>query len=334
MNLKFLTIGLAYLSLPVALLASSWNPTLLVNTEAFQVIDEGDSATDIVMQFGDTLNETIAYERTLTQFSFSDDIHVSGDVTTTGTFSGNSLTLSNLTSCDQIITNSNGDFSCGTVVSLTGANLATIQVRRDSNFTLTNLNTFYDVPFNNTDTESDNTVLEHNGTNTERIDIKQNGFYLISYHINANDTFVTHQLDARVQVNGTTTLTGSLTIGRNYQNEYSPNVSTNVAFLNENDYITLQASRSTANTVINETVLTATKLNGIKGEKGDKGDSGITIADLEPAFVNQGGDTLTGALIINGAGLTASGTIETDDNLVINADNTGTDAILTLAMMP
>lgn len=279
-----LLIGICVIACPF-LVQASWSPTLLVNTESLQIIDEGDSSTDVVIQFGDILAKSLTYNRTRTSFTFDDDIEVTGNVTVTGTLSGNSVVASNIPDCDQLITNAAGKLNCGTLVSLTGANLATIQVRRDTDFTMAATDTFYDIPFNSTDTESNIAVIEHNATNTERIDIKETGYYLISYHVNANDAVVTHQLDVRVRVNNTTTLTGSLTIGRNYQNEYSPNVSTNVAYLSVNDYVTLQVSRSTANTVIHETVLTMTKLNGIRGEKGEKGNDGDLTTAAANAFM-------------------------------------------------
>ena len=38
-----------------ALAVSDWDPTLLVNTESFQIIDEGDGTTPVEIRFGDTL---------------------------------------------------------------------------------------------------------------------------------------------------------------------------------------------------------------------------------------------------------------------------------------
>jgi len=68
--------------------ASSWNPALLVNTEAFQTIDDQDSASDVVVQFGQTLGKTITFERTADRFNFNDDTYISGDLDVFGTASG------------------------------------------------------------------------------------------------------------------------------------------------------------------------------------------------------------------------------------------------------
>ncbi len=64
--------------------ASAWNPTLLVNTESFQVIDEGDGTSSIEIRFGGTLNEKILYDRTNNRFTFSRSVKIAGTLTTTG----------------------------------------------------------------------------------------------------------------------------------------------------------------------------------------------------------------------------------------------------------
>jgi len=283
--------------------SSSWDPTLLVNTESFNVIDEGDGASDVYIQFGDALAKTLSYDRNSQRFNFSDDVSIEGDLTVSGALSGSTLTASNLVNCDTLTTDASGTVACGTptVVSFTGATLASVQARRDSNFTLPALNTWYDVPFNLTDVESNTDSIEHDDVNTERILIKETGFYVTTYHVNANVGTVTHELHARVMIAGTLVLTGSLTVGRNYQNEYSPNVSTNIAYLTAGDYVTLQVFRTTANEVIHETVLTIVKLDGIKGEKGDKGDPGDTqgLSNYFDAYDNAGGQSLSATITVN-----------------------------------
>lgn len=71
----------------LALAASSWAPTLLVNTESFQTIDEGDSTTNVELRFGSTLNEKIIWNRTKGSFQFTDGVSV------LGTLSGSSLNV-------------------------------------------------------------------------------------------------------------------------------------------------------------------------------------------------------------------------------------------------
>ncbi len=58
--------------------------------------------------------------------------------------------------------------------------------------------------------------------------------------------------------------------------------------------------------------------------------TGITQSAADARYVNQSGDTMTGALnISNSAGLNASGTILTNTNLTINSDNGAANAVLT-----
>ena len=85
--------------LPQTVAASSFDPTLLVNTESFQIIDEGDSSTDIEIRFGDTVNEKVYWNLTNAEFRFSDDIRADGNITGSGTLtvSGNVKTKADLT---------------------------------------------------------------------------------------------------------------------------------------------------------------------------------------------------------------------------------------------
>ncbi len=68
--------------------ASTWKPTALVNTEAFQAIDDSDSSANVVLKFGDTLAKTLTYNRASTRFEFNDKVYVTGDLAATGTLSG------------------------------------------------------------------------------------------------------------------------------------------------------------------------------------------------------------------------------------------------------
>lgn len=92
-------LGLLLSHTPVALAASSWSPGLLVNTESFQTIDDGDSTTDIELRFGGTLNEKIFWDYETSRFEFTDDVHVQGNLTATGTIiaDGAISTKANLT---------------------------------------------------------------------------------------------------------------------------------------------------------------------------------------------------------------------------------------------
>src|SRR3989344_5374149 len=94
-----LSLSLFALLFPLHIAASSWNPTLLVNTEAFSVIDDSDSTANIVLQFGDSVAQTLTYDRTAAHFQFStglsvlghmsgSSLHIDGNATVGGHISG------------------------------------------------------------------------------------------------------------------------------------------------------------------------------------------------------------------------------------------------------
>ncbi|MDD5055521.1 MAG: hypothetical protein PHZ00_04610 [Candidatus Peribacteraceae bacterium] len=63
-----------------AIAKSSWGPALVVNTEAFQIIDDSDAAANVVLKFGEGLNKTLTYNRSADQFEFNDDLEVTGTI--------------------------------------------------------------------------------------------------------------------------------------------------------------------------------------------------------------------------------------------------------------
>jgi hypothetical protein len=69
---------------PLQSYGSSWGPTFLVNTEAFQTIDDSDTASNVVLRFGDGLREQILYDRTNLRFAFSRSVKIGGALTVTG----------------------------------------------------------------------------------------------------------------------------------------------------------------------------------------------------------------------------------------------------------
>lgn len=70
---------------PTAYSASSFRPTIFVNTEAFLAIDDDDTTADVVLRFGDTLAKTLSFNRSLDRFEFNDDVYASGSLTASGT---------------------------------------------------------------------------------------------------------------------------------------------------------------------------------------------------------------------------------------------------------
>ncbi len=78
---------------------------MLVNTESFQTIDEGDGTTNIQMRFGQNVQEKLFYDISGRKFQFTRGLSVAGAITATGSitasgtirtqgsFSGRSLTI-------------------------------------------------------------------------------------------------------------------------------------------------------------------------------------------------------------------------------------------------
>jgi len=64
---------------PMTVQASSWGPTLLVNTESFMTIDDTDS-TNIELRFGDSVNEILRWDVTDNQFVLTDDLEILGSL--------------------------------------------------------------------------------------------------------------------------------------------------------------------------------------------------------------------------------------------------------------
>lgn len=90
-----------------ALAVSSWNPTLLVNTESFQIIDEGNGTSNVYIQFGQTLNKTLTYNRTTSRFEFNDNLSVTGNIRATGSVSGSTLTVDGTSTFGGVATHNN-----------------------------------------------------------------------------------------------------------------------------------------------------------------------------------------------------------------------------------
>lgn len=67
--------------------ASSWSPTLLVNTEAFQTIDVGDGSSNIELRFGESSNRRLFYDVTAGKFTFTQPVTIQGNLTATGSLS-------------------------------------------------------------------------------------------------------------------------------------------------------------------------------------------------------------------------------------------------------
>lgn len=132
--------------------------------------------------------------------------------------------------------------------------MPTDQARRTTTYTLTG--SFADITFDTTDVENDTTTLQHNVTNTERIDIKVAGQYLITFSAQS-PSLGTTQL--KVVKNNATDVPGSLISNTTVATALITMGNAVVATFAVNDYITLQAT-GTAGTLAVGTLLNITRL--------------------------------------------------------------------------
>jgi len=156
--------------------------------------------------------------------------------------------------------------------STSAAALALVQSQRTTNVTFAT--SWADVTIDTTDYESDFAVLEHNDSNRARFDIKESGYYQLSYQFTALETGGA-RLSSRLYKNNSTVVLGSdrfMEVGTDVLNAVC------VTQFNAGDYFTLQLLRTggTTGTGYANIVVYAIKLGGSKGEKGEPG-SGTTL---------------------------------------------------------
>ena len=176
-----------------------------------------------------------------------------------------------------------------------------VQARRTSTFTLGG--TFADIELDTTDIENDINVIKHDDVATDRIDIKLDGNYSISYQTTAPaGSSVTTSL--QVRKNDSDVLPGS---GRSAKSTDADEPSITGCFsaaLSAGDFISLQAMASAGSPVL-ATGLTFGAVH-LAGQKGEKGDASAT--DVDAIHVDTGGEI---------SGIDEKTTPVSDDLLVI-----------------
>ena len=150
-----------------------------------------------------------------------------------------------------------------------------VQVRRTTDQTFTG--TYTDVTFDQTDVETEPGTIEHDNTNTDRIQLKETGLYRIHYHsqtnINSQGVF-----NYRVRANDTDVIDGSMSF-REDGGDTFPNGLSFSYEATAGDFISLQIQNSGGSGVLEAPVImTVEKCAGAKGDKGDTGSgSSITL---------------------------------------------------------
>lgn len=170
--------------------------------------------------------------------------------------------------------NGTGKWIPGAIPSVAGGEIATVQACRttDQNFTTS----WVDVTFDSTPAESDPAIVEHNNTNTERIDIKESGYYLINYNVTV-DVEENGQHWFRVRKNGTGNeidcSLATLWEVSSEESDYWPVSNSFPTYLEAGDYITFQIKGPAGTSHIENSRInfSATRLRGPKGDQGDPG---------------------------------------------------------------
>jgi hypothetical protein len=171
-------------------------------------------------------------------------------------------------------------FEDGGGVSLLAEQLHSVQARRTTGLALST--SWQDIYFDTTDVENDSEVVEHSDTDSDRILIKDSGYYLIHYSFQARSDGATRYCYSRVRLNDTSDVEGSSISQDLYRDETHQQVSTVVKYLTTGDFISLQISAgSTPIQAYSDFVLVAIKLEGIRGAQGEKGADGSIIGTLE-----------------------------------------------------
>ncbi len=229
------------------------------------------------------------------------------------------------------LSNDGGSFEAITTGSgVVTTDLAAVQARRTTNYTLTNA--FVDITLNATDLENDAAVLEHNNGSTDRIDIKEDGIYLIEYRsqVEAGGAALIRAF-AQVRLNDSTVIAGSeAEVDIWYDSAQNLNASF-VVSLSTNDFVTLQLSKETTGdpaTAISDTVFSVIKLEGIEGPQGPAG-AGNTLDQAYDEGGAGAGRTITadsGVVDINGAGLEVDNVV-LNDNTISSGDTNGNLAL-------
>lgn len=194
-------------SVPVAQ-SSSWDPTLLVNTESFVEIDEGDGTTDVELYFGTT--ERLYYDRSEDSFVFTKGLNVTGTVT------GSSLAGTDLAGCTNVTSDATGKLICSDgsefdsrFVNVSGDTMTgALTISNGAGLTASgNITTQSDFS-----ADGDLTIdADDSGTPTLNFGTSETLVFNGSEFVFSDDLNITGNLD----VDGTTNLDGAVTINDN-----------------------------------------------------------------------------------------------------------------------
>lgn len=164
--------------------------------------------------------------------------------------------------------------------SIGGTPLAMVMVRGNSG-EQTVSTSFVDVLFPNTDIETDASIIEHDSDNNQRINIKEDGYYQISYHFTHDSTNPWNQCISKIVKNGTTDIVGSTVENPGYSSGVYDILGTAhdtiIAWLTNGEYITLQVHVVHTTPTRYDPIMHIIKLDGIIGPQGPQGADGNIV---------------------------------------------------------
>ena len=180
--------------------------------------------------------------------------------------------------------------------------IPTAVARRTINQSVTG--TFTDVSFNETSVETDTSVVEHDNVNTDRLNLKEIGSYLVFF-----STMIScggePNVNFRVRLNDTTTVADfpdGFFVDAGSATDFDWNLTRIgiVTTTNVSDFISLQVSETGGTNDIINTLFGAIRLRAPKGDTGPAGTGAVNVED--------DGDTVPGGPfgILNFVGATAT----------------------------
>ncbi|HRH93566.1 MAG TPA: hypothetical protein PKV72_03460 [Candidatus Peribacteria bacterium] len=270
---------------------------ILVNTEAFQIIDDADVASDLQIRFGSTAGKAITFERGSSRFNLNDDVYVTGGLEAQGTLSGKSLNVTGSGSAGAPIIFSdvgNGRIGIGTDSPKATLNVMGTMSGRRLNLTSrvpTQTGALY---VNQKANATGATIRSKSTLNTPVLVLDSMSNSATAPHLlfGQNKLFDTnlfreaaHTLATGGNFHIMGTLSGATVGGFGL-----------VDCAGTSDKLLWSASTHTFSC-------------GTDESGGTSGGSGISYPAAEGAFVNQGGDTMTGALTIDLAGTNGTGLV-------------------------
>jgi hypothetical protein len=246
-------------------------------TSSGYVIDSNDeSSQEIKLQFGGTLNKYLLYDKIAQQFQLNADLSLTNyqlkdfrieNAASDPTCSVNHIgrqyfntTSNTMFYCDGSAWQSFGSGGGGNTTP------AAVQARRTSAYAIGT--SFGDVSLDTTDLENDSGIIDHDDSNRDRITVKEDGLYRITYSISFDypSSNTDTEIYTRMRINDASIINGSIgeSTAWRYSNTFflvqAPIHRTFLANMNANDFLSLQLSSQATISTLDNLLVTVTKM--------------------------------------------------------------------------